>query len=99
MKSLTLFAAAVAGVLLVSVAGAAGAGALDPSFGTGGVATLSVPGSFYDGVNDTLVQPDGKIVLAGGVNRGEEPAASTSPCTAFSPTARPTPASEAATAS
>src|SRR5437899_5291669 len=40
------------------------AGALDTSFGTGGIATLTLPGTLSQ-VTKMLVQPDGKIVVAG----------------------------------
>jgi uncharacterized delta-60 repeat protein len=39
------------------------AGALDPTFGTGGVAAVDF--EFADGVRGVAVQPDGRIVLAG----------------------------------
>jgi uncharacterized delta-60 repeat protein len=45
-------------------AAAAAAGALDPSFGSGGTLTLKAQG--LDSLaNDVAIQPDGKIVLAG----------------------------------
>ena len=42
-------------------------GALDTSFGTGGKAT-NIFGGDADGVSSVAVQPDGKIVVAGGVS-------------------------------
>jgi len=42
-------------------------GTLDPTFGTGGKAVYDVPGIFEDG-NAALIQPDGKIVIAGSTN-------------------------------
>ena len=41
------------------------AGALDTTFGTGGIATITVPSTTLTQVTKTLVQPDGKIVVAG----------------------------------
>jgi uncharacterized delta-60 repeat protein len=38
-------------------------GSLDPSFGTGGVATVPISGGFY--VGGAALQPDGKLVIAG----------------------------------
>lgn len=43
---------------------------LDPSFGTGGYATLDIDGS-YDQFTDMVVQPDGKIVAVGHANLSE----------------------------
>ena len=43
------------------------AGNLDPTFGQGGLATSNRPG--LDGVEDLVLQPDGKIVAAGFVGR------------------------------
>ena len=65
--------AALTGGLLAAGAPLAGAatppagsaGALDTSFGTSGVATLGVTGSSFTSVSKALVQPDGKIVVAG----------------------------------
>ncbi len=48
------------------------AGALDASFGTGGVATLSLSGSLITATD--LVQPDGKVVLGGLISIGLFPA-------------------------
>ncbi len=41
-------------------------GSLDPSFGTGGMTLLDLPGVFEEG-NAALLQPDGKIVIGGSV--------------------------------
>ena len=54
-----------------AVARYSAAGALDPSFGTGGTVTTAI-GSFYDHVRALLVQPDGKILAAGGSYDGSE---------------------------
>lgn len=40
-------------------------GTLDPSFGTGGIATTSFGQYSSDQANDEVIQPDGKIVVAG----------------------------------
>jgi uncharacterized delta-60 repeat protein len=45
------------------------AGALDPSFGSGGLVRVDFFGSF-DGASDMLIQPDGKIVAAGSARNG-----------------------------
>lgn len=42
-----------------------GAGVLDPSFGTGGIVTTNFSATSRDEGTDVLVQPDGKIVVAG----------------------------------
>ncbi|MBL7809078.1 MAG: T9SS type A sorting domain-containing protein [Saprospiraceae bacterium] len=44
---------------------------LDPGFGVAGKQTLILPA--YDKIGDMLVQPDGKILLAGESLQGEEP--------------------------
>src|SRR5262245_37966781 len=41
------------------------AGALDPSFDTDGIAALHTSQLSHDRGNDVLIQPDGKIVMAG----------------------------------
>jgi uncharacterized delta-60 repeat protein len=58
--------ALAASILAVGVVpAAAGPGSLDPSFGTNGIAIVSIgPGASYDAVQDLLIQPDGKIVPA-----------------------------------
>lgn len=40
-------------------------GALDPSFGSGGVASLPFPAGSFGGGDAVAIQPDGKIVVAG----------------------------------
>ena len=40
-------------------------GAIDPSFGQHGIASISVPGASYTSAMDMTVQPDGKILVAG----------------------------------
>jgi uncharacterized delta-60 repeat protein len=45
-------------------------GALDPSFGSGGVVTTDISGA-NDGANAMALQADGKIVVAGFTNSGE----------------------------
>jgi uncharacterized delta-60 repeat protein len=42
-------------------------GTLDATFGTGGLVDLDLPGIFEEG-NAALIQPDGKIVIAGSTN-------------------------------
>jgi len=44
-------------------------GALDPSFGTGGIVTVDFFGA-SDGANDVAIQPDGKIVVVGVARNG-----------------------------
>jgi uncharacterized delta-60 repeat protein len=44
---------------------AAAAGSLDPTFGSGGVSTITVPGNNTGVVNAAVLQPDGKIVVQG----------------------------------
>ncbi|HEX8089323.1 MAG TPA: hypothetical protein VF762_10745, partial [Blastocatellia bacterium] len=44
-------------------------GGLDPSFGSGGKVTTDVSGSF-EGASAVALQPDGKIIAAGGGNTG-----------------------------
>ena len=44
---------------------AAAAGSLDPTFGSGGVSTITVPGNNAGVVNAAVLQPDGKIVVQG----------------------------------
>jgi uncharacterized delta-60 repeat protein len=62
-------AAAAAALCLASSAGAAIAappdGTLAPGFGTGGRATITVPGVGTVFTRGTAIQPDGKIVVAG----------------------------------
>jgi uncharacterized delta-60 repeat protein len=57
----------VGGVKRVALARFNAAGGLDSSFGTGGMTTLTIGASSAD---DVLVQPDGKIVIAGSANLG-----------------------------
>ncbi len=52
------------------------AGNLDPTFGTGGVAIVSFPEPAA--AEADLVQPDGKVVLAGGMQTGSDPESNTS---------------------
>ncbi|QEH31813.1 hypothetical protein OJF2_02780 [Aquisphaera giovannonii] len=40
-------------------------GALDPTFGAGGIVTTSLPGSSFDRANAVAIQPDGKILVGG----------------------------------
>jgi uncharacterized delta-60 repeat protein len=63
-KRLLLAALAVAVCGLWPSAALAAPGDLDPSFGSGGKATLN-PGGGEDGAGDVAIQPDGKIVVAG----------------------------------
>src|SRR5579862_2090367 len=44
---------------------AAAAGSLDPTFGSGGVSTITVPGNNTGVVNAAVLQADGKIVVQG----------------------------------
>lgn len=53
--------------LLVSTRALADGGALDPTFGTNGIAVTDLGGSSDTGINIAL-QPDGKIVMAGSGN-------------------------------
>jgi uncharacterized delta-60 repeat protein len=41
------------------------AGAIDPSFGQHGIASISVPTANYTNALDMAIQPDGKIIVAG----------------------------------
>jgi uncharacterized delta-60 repeat protein len=61
-----VLATALASVWLVASAAAADAspGDLDPTFGTGGWATVPV-GRSYSSVSEAVIQPDGRIVVAG----------------------------------
>src|SRR2546422_1044751 len=46
-------------------------GTLDPTFGTGGIVSVSLSPSLpADFLNALVIQPDGKLVAAGGVNAG-----------------------------
>src|SRR5262245_65734240 len=56
---------ALAGLFIVPNQGRAAAGDLDTSFGTGGKVTTDFAGSF-DVAHAVTLQPDGKIVAAGG---------------------------------
>jgi uncharacterized delta-60 repeat protein len=47
-------------------------GSLDPSFGSGGKVVTGFGGT-HEEANAVAIQPDGKIVLAGGTNSGIEP--------------------------
>ena len=40
-------------------------GSLDTTFGSGGIATLTVPGETLSALSHVLVQPDGKLVVGG----------------------------------
>ncbi len=44
------------------------AGSLDTTFGSGGIATLSIPGMTLTPLGHVLVQPDGKLVVGGGAD-------------------------------
>jgi uncharacterized delta-60 repeat protein len=44
------------------------AGALDPTFGTGGKVVFDLPGSSRSTLTDIALQPDGKIIAVGGIN-------------------------------
>jgi uncharacterized delta-60 repeat protein len=44
-------------------------GDLDPGFGTGGKVLTDLAGNRFDGGNAMLVQPDGKLIVAGGGGR------------------------------
>ena len=63
-----LLGACVLAALLVPAAQAT-PGALDPSFGTGGIVT-TVFGPSYDYTNALVRQPDGKLVAAGASDNG-----------------------------
>lgn len=52
----------------IGVARLSSEGALDPTFGTGGIARLVVSGGAH--AYDVAIAPDGKVVLAGGVGDG-----------------------------
>jgi len=61
----------VAGALVVGVGSAeANTGALDPSFGTGGIVTTPIGTDAY--LNALVRQPDGKLVAAGGTGNGSQ---------------------------
>ncbi len=62
-SALTVALTVVSGVIAVASA-EAGAGDLDPSFGTGGLVTTDFAG-FTDEARAVVIQPDGKIVAAG----------------------------------
>jgi uncharacterized delta-60 repeat protein len=47
------------------------AGSLDPKFGSGGVVTHSLGSGEYPSISAIAVQPDGKIVVAGGSSPGD----------------------------
>jgi len=57
------FAFVVIATLIASTSALAAEGTLDPAFGTGGVVVTDLGGA--DGVFNIVVQPDGKIVMAG----------------------------------
>jgi uncharacterized delta-60 repeat protein len=63
---------------LATVARFTPSGALDASFGTGGRTTISVSGANLTVASAVAIQPDGKIVVAGGAQlpptRGNQPA-------------------------
>jgi uncharacterized delta-60 repeat protein len=61
---LSVTATLLAPAASAATAPAGAAGALDTSFGTGGIATLALPGSLTQ-ITKMLLQPDGKIVVAG----------------------------------
>lgn len=46
-------------------------GSLDRSFGNGGFTKTDVGHGFEDGASDAVMQPDGKIILAGWANRSD----------------------------
>ena len=62
MRKLSLVLTSVA-LLVALVAPAAGAAVPDPAYGSGGVATLSVPAGVT--VNDTALLPDGRLAVVG----------------------------------
>ena len=59
----SLLAAAPEAVAATAPAGRAGS--LDTTFGSGGIATLTVPGETLAALSHVLVQPDGKLVVGG----------------------------------
>ena len=58
--------------LIISISTAAtalaAAGDLDPSFGTNGIVTTTIPGSTFAGSPDILIQPDGKLLICFSAN-------------------------------
>lgn len=64
LLSLSLLGVSSAGTLLI-------AGSFDPSFGSGGVVTHSLGAGEYPSIDGVAVQPDGKIVVAGGSVPGD----------------------------
>jgi uncharacterized delta-60 repeat protein len=62
-RRLVLAACLLAGVYVD--AAQATPGALDPSFGPGGKVTTSIGGGYDDYANGLVLQPDGKVVVAG----------------------------------
>jgi len=58
----------IAGVATITVVRLEADGALDTSFGSGGVVTVPVGGSGYDIARAVALQPDGRILVAGGVD-------------------------------
>jgi uncharacterized delta-60 repeat protein len=74
MKRLAIFAGLALLALGLGVSSAADlplAGDLDPSFGSGGVVSHSLGSSEYPDLRGLVVQPDGKIVVAGGSIPGD----------------------------
>jgi uncharacterized delta-60 repeat protein len=61
-------AGAAAGGTVFGLARLTTAGALDPTFGTGGKVMVNLPGS-NDGADDVLIRGDGRILVAGWVSR------------------------------
>ncbi len=58
------FVVILIGMLLISTSALAEGGALDPAFGTNGVVVTDLGGSSDTGIN-VVLQPDGKIIMAG----------------------------------
>jgi uncharacterized delta-60 repeat protein len=66
-----LLAASVVALLLIPAAAPAAPGALDPSFGQGGIVTTAF-GSSHEGAYDLALQPDGKTVAGGSSSNGSD---------------------------
>src|ERR1700761_1275758 len=64
---LTLVALATLTITITTMTtnAAAAAGSLDPTFGNGGVSTITIPGNNSGIVNGAVLQSDGKIVVQG----------------------------------
>jgi len=59
-------ALAVVGTIVLAGSAAARAGDVDPTFGSGGVVATDIGG--WDSVSDVLLQPDGRILIAGTID-------------------------------